>query len=69
MWSQFGEDRLMFGSDWPNWDTAATLEEIVNLAKAYVLPKGRVAAEKFFWRNSLRVYGWVKRSAEQPTFL
>jgi L-fuconolactonase len=66
MWSLFGEDRLMFGSDWPNWDTAATLEEIVNVAKAYVLPKGRQAAEKFFWRNSLEAYRWVKRSPEQP---
>lgn len=66
MWQLFGEDRLMFGSDWPNWDPVATLEEIVNLAKTYVLPKGRTAAEKFFWRNSREAYRWVPRGSGQP---
>ena len=61
MWELFGEDRLMFGSDWPNWDTHAPLAEIVGLAKAYVLPKGDTVADKFFWKNSVAAYRWVQR--------
>jgi len=61
LWELFGEDRLMFGSDWPNWDTHASLAAIVGLAKAYVMPKGELVAEKFFWKNSLAAYRWTER--------
>ena len=57
LWDTFGEDRLLFGSDWPNWDTVATLAQIVDLARQYVLPKGPATAEKFFSANARRVYG------------
>ena len=28
--------------------------------------KGRAAAEKYFWKNSVQAYRWVKRDASQP---
>jgi L-fuconolactonase len=59
LWELFGEDRLMFGSDWPNWDTHTSLAESVGLVKAYVSGKSEAAAEKFFWKNSVAVYKWV----------
>lgn len=61
----FGEDRVLFGSDWPNSVGIATLAQIVNLTREYFAGR-RSAAEKYFWRNSLAVYKWVKRSANQP---
>jgi L-fuconolactonase len=62
----FGEDRILFGSDWPNSDGTATVDQIVNLMRGYFSNKSPIAAEKFFWRNSLRVYKWIKRTTEQP---
>ena len=66
MWSIFGEDRLLFGSDWPNSDMWAPYPVVLGLVRDYVLHKGRAAAEKFFWRNSLAAYRWVRREPGQP---
>lgn len=63
----FGEDRVVFGSDWPESVGAATPAEIVALARAYFATRSRAAAEKYFWRNSIRVYKWKKRAANQPS--
>jgi L-fuconolactonase len=62
----FGEDRVVFGTDWPNsWGTA-TPAEIVAVARAYFATRTRAAAEKYFWKNSLAIYKWKKRAANQP---
>ena len=62
----FGEDRVVFGSDWPNsWGTA-TPAEIVKVARAYFATRSREAAEKYFWKNTLAVYKGKKRAAKQP---
>jgi L-fuconolactonase len=62
----FGEDRVVFGSDWPNSVGTATLGQIVELTRGYFATRTRAAAEKYFWKNSLQAYKWVKRSANQP---
>lgn len=62
----FGEDRVLYGSDWPNSDNAGTYSQGLLAVQAYFAPKSRAAQEKFFWRNSLAVYKWVKRAANQP---
>jgi len=63
----FGEDRVVFGTDWPNsWGTA-TPAEIVAIARAYFATRTRAAAEKYFWKNSLAIYKWKKRAANQPS--
>lgn len=63
----FGDDRVVFGSDWPNsWGTA-TPAQIVALAKAYFATRSRESAEKYFWKNSLAIYKWKKRAKNQPS--
>jgi len=62
----FGEDRVIFGSDYPNSVGTATIGEVVGLVKQYFATQPRSVAEKYFWKNSLRCYKWVKRTAEQP---
>jgi len=62
----FGEDRVVFGSDWPNSVGTATLDDIVALVKAYFAAKPRTVAEKYFWKNSARIYKWTKRASDQP---
>ncbi len=62
----FGEDRVVFGSDYPNSVGTATIEQVVSLVKQYFASQPRPVAEKYFWKNSLRFYKWVKRDANQP---
>jgi L-fuconolactonase len=62
----FGEDRLIFGSDWPNSDQWGTIETVVSLVRPYFMNKGRAVAEKYFWKNSMAAYRWIKRAPNQP---
>jgi predicted TIM-barrel fold metal-dependent hydrolase len=66
LYDAFGEDRVMFGTDYPNSYGVATIPEEVALPKRFFASKPRAAAEKFFWKNSARVYKWSKRLPEQP---
>lgn len=65
-WGTFGEDKLMYGSDWPNSDPWGSYTQVLNLAREYVEGRSETAQEKFFWKNSARAYRWVKRAADQP---
>jgi predicted TIM-barrel fold metal-dependent hydrolase len=62
----FGEDRVVFGSDWPQSVGADTPAGIIAIARAYFATRSHAAAEKYFWKNSLAVYKWKKRAANQP---
>jgi L-fuconolactonase len=62
----FGEDRVMFGGDWPNSVGTATIPQAVSLMRDYFAHRPRIQAEKYFWRNSQRIYRWKKRDAFQP---
>jgi predicted TIM-barrel fold metal-dependent hydrolase len=62
----FGEDRILYGSDWPNSDQWAPYPKVLSVVRDYFTSKGPVVAEKYFWKNSVAAYGWVKREAGQP---
>jgi predicted TIM-barrel fold metal-dependent hydrolase len=64
----FGIDRVLYGSDWPNSDNWLPVAVGFKLVQDYFRGKGRLAAEKYFWRNSVRCYQWVKRNDRQPSF-
>jgi L-fucono-1,5-lactonase len=63
----FGEDRVVYGSDWPNstgnW---ISYGDALGIVQDYFATKSRTAAEKYFWRNSVAAYRWVHRSPNQP---
>jgi L-fuconolactonase len=65
IWDTFGEDRLIFGSDWPNSDQTSPFADTFNIVHQYLSTRGSPAAEKFFWRNSIKAYGWKPRNAAQ----
>ena len=65
-WEVFGEDRLLYGSDWPNSDHVAPYAATIDIIRRYVNGKGQHALEKFFWKNSIGVYRWHQRTAAQP---
>ena len=62
----FGEDRVLFGSDWPNSDRWAPYPKVLGLARDYFSRQSRAAQEKYFWKNSVAAYRWVKRESGQP---
>jgi predicted TIM-barrel fold metal-dependent hydrolase len=62
----FGEDRVLYGSDWPNSDNWAEYPKVLAVVREYFMAKGRAIAEKYFWRNSLAAYRWVRRAENQP---
>jgi L-fuconolactonase len=62
----FGTDRILFGSDWPNSDGVAPVDKVFAIAKEYFLAQPRAVAEKYFWRNSVAAYKWIRRDASQP---
>ena len=66
LWEIFGPDRLMYGSDWPNSDRWGTYPQVMKVVREYFTGKGAAVAEKFFWKNSLVAYGWIKRNESQP---
>ena len=61
IWEIFGQDRLLYGSDWPNSDQWGTYAQVLSIVREYFRAKGQAVAEKFFWKNSVAAYRWVKR--------
>jgi predicted TIM-barrel fold metal-dependent hydrolase len=65
LWDIFGEDRLLYGSDWPNSDQWAEYPVEFKVVQAWFNKKGPAAAEKYFYKNSKSAYKWIKRSPDQ----
>jgi len=66
IWELFGEDRLIYGSNWPVSEHAGDF--IVNglrIVRRYFAEKGEEASIKYFWKNSQKVYKWVGRLPSQ----
>lgn len=63
IWRTFGEDRVLFASNWPVSDLAAPYRDVFAIVDAYFTAKGQRALDKFFWKNSVAAYNWVERGA------
>ena len=59
----FGEDRLVFGSDWPVTRTSGDYASVLKLTKAYFDTKGERVTRKLFHENARNFYG-IKSSGE-----
>lgn len=66
IWDIFGEDRVLFGSDWPNSDHVTPYADTMSIVQAYIAAKSQAAQRKYFYRNSIAVYRWRKRTPDQP---
>lgn len=58
MWEIFGEDRLIYGSNWPVCERFGTCATVQTVAHDYFALKGRTALEKFFAKNAGAAYQW-----------
>lgn len=67
IWDIFGEDRILFGSDWPNSDHVASYAETFGIVSGYMAEKAPTAREKFFHKNSIEAYRWRPREPAQQS--
>jgi L-fuconolactonase len=62
LWEIFGEDRLLYGSDWPVSDRSSRSNaQVQQLVAEYFSTKGQEALDKYFWQNSKKAYKWIDR--------
>lgn len=66
IWEIFGEDRLIYGSNWPVCEHAGDfISNGLRIVTPFFAEKGAEASAKFFWKNSQKVYKWVARMPSQ----
>lgn len=61
LWDVFGEDRLIYGSNWPVSNLVAPYDAVFHIVHKYFSAKGPSAYEKYFWKNSQAAYRWRAR--------
>jgi L-fuconolactonase len=62
LWSAFGEERLIFGSNWPVCERGGDYATAVAVVDAFFSSKGPRARDRCFSANGRRVYGWIERN-------
>ena len=62
LWNAFGEDRLIYGSNWPVSALFAPLFVVQRIVQEYFGSKGPTPLAKVFSRNALKAYQWRQRS-------
>jgi len=65
LWQSFGDDRVLFGSDWPNSDTTASFFDTLKIVESITQTKSRQTQQKYYASNSLKAYRWQCRSLDQ----
>jgi L-fuconolactonase len=62
LWNTFGEDRLVYGSNWPVCEMNASYERMFAVISGYLAEKSEAATAKVFSGNAKSLYKWVDRS-------
>ncbi|MEX2212764.1 MAG: amidohydrolase family protein [Phycisphaeraceae bacterium] len=57
LYDAFGEDRLIYGSNWPVTNLRSDYATHRYLVVAYFRPKGQAVLDKVFWKNATKAYG------------
>jgi len=65
VWNAFGDDRVIYGSDWPASESAADYATQQRIVMEYAVDKGNDVAAKFCSLNAKRVYKWVEREGRR----
>ncbi len=61
VWNAFGDDRVIFGSNWPDSVRGGSYEKLQRIVMEYAAEKGRAATEKFCSLNAKKAYKWIER--------
>ena len=61
-WESFGEDRVIYGSNWPVCEKGGSYADQFRIVDDYFGTKGEAVRAKYFWKNSREVYRWLERA-------
>ena len=61
LWTLFGDDRLMYGSNWPVCERAGDYATVIQIVRTYVDGRGKESQRKFFAGTAGKAYQWVNR--------
>lgn len=61
LWRPFGEDRLIYGSNWPVCTHFASYATVQQIVESFFAGKGERVAAKYFRENAAKAYKFVKR--------
>ncbi len=61
LWHPFGEDRLIYGSNWPVCTLFASYATVQGIVEPFFVGKGSQVAAKYFRENAAKAYKFVKR--------
>lgn len=61
VWDAFGDDRVIYGSNWPALDRAADYQTLQKIVMDYAAEKGDEVTRKFLPLNAKRAYKWIER--------
>lgn len=56
VWKAYGEDRLIYASNWPQIERVSDYATELDIVRTYFDRKGGTAQEKFLWRNARDFY-------------
>ena len=62
-WECFGEERLIYGSNWPVCEKGGSYRDQFKIVFDYFSAKSPEACERYFWKNARAVYQCLDRSA------
>lgn len=65
VWKAFGDDRVIYGSNWPVSDRAADYFTVQRLAFEYAASRGSEALRRFAAENARRAYKWFDPSGRR----
>ena len=65
VWIAFGNDRVIYGSNWPVSDRGADYYTLQRIVMEYADDKGEDATKKFCSLNAKRAYKWVERAGRR----
>jgi L-fuconolactonase len=60
IWDAFGQERLIFGSNWPVSARFAAYATVLQIVRSYFSARGTEARDRYFRRNAERIYGVSK---------
>jgi L-fuconolactonase len=61
LWEVFGEDRVVYASNWPVCERIAPYATVLKVVREYFDAKSAAVSEKYFRTNSMTAYKWRAR--------
>lgn len=56
LWNAFGQERLIYGSNWPVTKRSGDYASYVAVVNSFFSKKGKEASERYFWQNAAEAY-------------